>query len=152
MTKIREQPKSTTAKVWKICRQYPNESRETPAGNLRRMSQIRQKNFCGESTKIRGGQAKLVTTSSSHGEQTYIQLDRANFMEKVVSAFLAADTPLHKLNHSALKSLFVAMGKLLLSETAARARVAQLASQKENIRELLRHKKVFLIVDEAEVD
>ena len=44
------------------------------------------------------------------------------------------------------------MGKCLPSETAARASVAQLASQKEeNIRELLRDKKVFLIVDGAEV-
>ena len=44
------------------------------------------------------------------------------------------------------------MGKLLLSETAARACVAKLASQNEKqIQELLRDKKVFLIVDEAEV-
>ena len=94
----------------------------------------------------------MVTTSSSQGKQTYLQLDQANFKEKVVSSFLAADIPLHKLNHPALKSLFAAMGKSLPSETAARASVAQLASQKEeNIRELLRDKKVFLIVDEAEV-
>ena len=45
------------------------------------------------------------------------------------------------------------MGKPLSSETAARASVAQLASQKEeNIREILRDKKVYLVVDEAEVD
>ena len=45
------------------------------------------------------------------------------------------------------------MGNALSFETAARASVAQLASQKEkNIRELLRDKNVFLIVDEAEVD
>ena len=38
------------------------------------------------------------------------------------------------------------------SETAARACVAKLASQKEEqIQELLRDKKIFLIVDEAEV-
>ena len=44
------------------------------------------------------------------------------------------------------------MGKSLPSETAARASVAQLAFQKEeNIRELIRDKKVILIVDEAEV-
>ena len=44
------------------------------------------------------------------------------------------------------------MGKSLPSETAARASVAQLASQKEeNIRELLWDKKVSLIVDKAEV-
>ena len=70
-----------------------------------------------------------------------------------VSSFLAADIPLHKLNHPALKSLFVAMAKSLPSETAARASVAQLASQKEeNIRELRWDKKVCLIVDESEVD
>ena len=89
-------------------------------------------------------QAKLVATSSSQGEQTYIQFDRANFKEKVVPSFLAADIPLHKLNLPALKSLFVAMEKLLTSK---------LASQKEeNILKLLRDKMLFLIVDGAEVD
>ena len=45
------------------------------------------------------------------------------------------------------------MGKPLSSETAARASIARLASQKEeNIRVLLGDKKVFLIVDVAEVD
>ena len=43
------------------------------------------------------------------------------------------------------------MGKVLPSETAARACVAKLASQKEQIQELLRDKKIFLIVDEAEI-
>ena len=44
------------------------------------------------------------------------------------------------------------MGKVLPSETAARAYVAKLASQKEEqIQELLRDKKISLIVDEAEV-
>ena len=44
------------------------------------------------------------------------------------------------------------MGKVLPSDTAARACVAKLASQKEEqIQELLRDKNVFLIVDEAEV-
>ena len=36
------------------------------------------------------------------------------------------------MNHPALKSLFATTGKVLPSETAARASVAQLASQKEN--------------------
>ena len=44
------------------------------------------------------------------------------------------------------------MGKVLPSETVARACVAKLASQKEEqIQELLRDKSIFLIVDEAEV-
>ena len=83
----------------------------------------------------------------------YIQIYPANFKEKVVSLFLAADISLHKLNYPALKSLFVAMGKPLPSETAARVSVAYLASQNEqSIRELLQDKKVYLIVDEADVD
>ena len=59
-----------------------------------------------------------------------MQLDQANFKEKVVSSFLAADIPLHKLNRPCLNSLFIAIGKLP-SETAACASVAHLASQKE---------------------
>ena len=43
------------------------------------------------------------------------------------------------------------MGKVLPSETAPRACVAKLASQNEQIQELLRDKVLFLIVDEAEV-
>ena len=44
------------------------------------------------------------------------------------------------------------MGKVLPSETAARACVAKLASQKEEqIQKLFRDKTIFLIVDEAEV-
>ena len=44
------------------------------------------------------------------------------------------------------------MGKVLSSETEARACVAKLASQKEErIQDLLRDKKIFLIVDEAEI-
>ena len=44
------------------------------------------------------------------------------------------------------------MGKVLLSETAAQACVVKLASQKvEQIQELLRDKKFFLIVDEEEI-
>ena len=42
------------------------------------------------------------------------------------------------------------MGKVLPSETAARACVAKLAPQKEEqIQELLRDNKIFLIADEA---
>ena len=120
---------------------------------LRRISQIKQKFFAESHQKIKLQQVKLATASSSQGKQTYIQLYWANFKEKVVSSFLAADIPLQKLNHPALKSLFVAMGKLLPSATAVRASVAQSESQKEeSIRELLRGKEVLLIVDEAKVD
>ena len=156
--KMPKQTKSTTAKVMEICRQYPNEFGETPAIDLRcNFCDVLvkcDKNFFVEShQKSKLHQTKLLMTSSSKGQETYTQLDQANFKEKVVSLFPGADIPIHNLNHSDLKSLFVAIGRPLPSESAARASVASLASQKEeNIRELLRDKKVVLIVYEAEVD
>ena len=94
----------------------------------------------------------METKSKSQSKQTFLQLDQVNFKEQVVSSFLAADIPLHNLNHPSLKSVFVSTGKVLPSETAARACVAKLASQKEQqIQQLFRDKKVFLIVDEAEI-
>ena len=97
-------------------------------------------------------QGKLETKSKSLRKHTFLHFDQVNFKEQVVSSFLAADITLHKLNYLFLKSLFARMGKVLPSETAARACVAKLASQKEEqIQQLLRDKKIFLIVDKAEV-
>ena len=83
-----KQAKSTTAKVWEICRQYPNEFRETPAGDLRRnfggvFVKCNKKFFVESHGKNKLHQAKLVTTSSSQSKQTYMQLYRANFKKKV---------------------------------------------------------------------
>ena len=88
--------------------------------------------------KSKQHQRKLETKSKSQSKQTVLQLDQVNFKEQAVSSFLAADISLYKLNHPSLKSLFATMGKVLSSETAARACVAKLASQKEEqIQELL---------------
>ena len=90
--------------------------------------------------------------SKSQSKQTFLHFDQVNFKKQIVSSILAADIPLHKLNDPSLKSLFARMGKLLSSKTAVRACLAKLASQKEEqIQELLRDKKIVLIVDEAEV-
>ena len=103
------------------------------------------KSFFVEShRKSKQHQRKLETKSKSQSKQTFLQLDQVNYIKQVVSSFLAADIPLHKLNHSSLKSLFATMGKVLPLETAARACVAKLACQKEErIQELLRDKKFF---------
>ena len=142
--KMPKQAKSISAKIREICRQCPSEFGETLAGDLRcNFSDVLVKSdkkfFVESHRKSKLQQAKLVTTSSFQVKPTYVQLDRANFKEKAVSSFLAADIPLHNLNHPALKSLFVAMGKPLSFGTGSRASVAQLTSQKEkNIREPLR--------------
>ena len=120
-----------------------------PAGDLRCnlcdvLVKCNKKLFVESHRKSKQHQRKLETKSKSQSKQTFSQLDQVNFKEQVVSSFLAADIPLHKLNHPSLKSLFATMGKVLPSETAVRACVAKLASQEEEqIQELLRDKKFF---------
>ena len=144
-----KQAESSTAKVRQICHEYPDEFSATPARDLRCnlcdvLVKCDKKFFVERHQKSKQQQRKLETKSKSQSKQTFLQLDQVNFKEQIVSLFLAADIPLHKLNHPSLKSLFVAMGKLLPSETAARACVAKLASQiEEQNQELLRDKKIF---------
>ena len=103
-----------------------------------------KKFFVESHRKSKQHKRKLETKSKSQWKQTFLQLDQANFKKQVVSSFLAADIPLHKLNHPSLKSLFATMGKVLPSETAARPCVAKLASQKEEqIQEYFVTKKIF---------
>ena len=148
-----KQAKFSTAKVSQNCQVFPDEFSATPAGDLRCnlcdvLVKCDKKFFVESHRKSKHG--ILETKSESQSKRTFLLLDHVDFKEQVVYSFLAADIPLHKLNHSSLKS--VTMGKVLLSETATRVCVAKLASQKEQqIQELLRDKKNFLIVDEAEV-
>ena len=94
--------------------------------------------------KSKQHQGRLETKSKSQSKQTFLQLDQVNFKEQVVTSFLAANIPLHKLNNHPLKSLFATMEKVLPSETAARACVAKLAFQKEEqIQELLQNRNFF---------
>ena len=152
-----KQAKSSIAKVRQTCQEYPDEFSATPAGDLQCnlcdvMIKCDKKFFVESHRKSNQHQGKLETKSKSQSKQTFLHFDQVNFKEQVVSSFLAADIPLHKLNHPSLKSLFAKRGKVLPSQIAARACVSKLASQKEEqIQELLRHKKIFLIVDEAEV-
>ena len=144
-----KQAKSSIAKVGQTCQEYPDEFSATPAGNLQcNLCDVLVKcdnKFLVEShRKSKQHQGKLETKSKSQSKQIFLHFDQVNFKEQVVSLFLAADIPLHTLNHPSLKSLFARRGKVLSSETAARACVAKLASQKEEqIQELLRDKKCF---------
>ena len=141
-----KQDKSSTAKVRQICQEYPDEFLATPARDLQCNVLVKcdKKFFVESHRKSKQHQRKLETKSKSQSKQTFLQLDQVNFKEQVVSSFLAADIPLHKLNHPSLKSLFATMGKVLPLETAARACLAKLASQKEEqIQELLCDKKIF---------
>ena len=144
-----KQAESSTAKVRQICQEYPDEFSATSARDLRcNLCDVLAK--CDKKFFVESHRKSKQHQRKSQSKQTFLQLDQINFKEQVVSSFLAADILLHKLNHPSLKSLFATMGKLLPSETAVRACVAKLASQKKGrIQELLRDKKIFLIVDEA---
>ena len=96
--------------------------------SLQCVSQMRQKVFRGKPPK-KQHQEKLKK-NKSQSKQTFLQLDQVNFKEQVVSSFLAADIPLHKLNYPFLKSLFATMGKVLPLETIALACVDKLAFPK----------------------
>ena len=138
-----KQAKSSTAKVRQICQEYRDEFSATPARDLpcnlcEVLIKCDKKFFVESHRKSKQHQRKLETKSKSQSKQIFLQLDQVNFKEQVVSSFLAADIPLHKLKHPSLKSLFAT------SETAARACVAELASHKEEqIQELLGDKKSF---------
>ena len=144
-----KQAKPSTAKLRQICQEYPDEFSATPTRDSRCnlcdvLVKCYKKCFVESHRKSKQHQRKLETKSKSQSKQTFLQLDQVNFKEQVVSSFLAVDIPLHKLNHPSLKFLFATMGKVLPSETAARACVAKLASQKEEqIQELLRDKNFF---------
>ena len=134
---MQKQTKSSIANVRQTCQEYPDEFLATPAGDLRFnlcdvLVKCDKKFFVESHRKSKQHQGKLETESKSQSKQTFLHFDQVNFKEQVVSLFLAADIPLHKLNHPSLKSMFARMGKVLPSETTARACVAKLASQKEN--------------------
>ena len=140
---------SSTAKVRQICQEYPDEFSATPARDLRCnlcdvLVKCDKNVFVESNQKSKQHQRKLETKSKSQNKQTFLKLDQVNLKEQVVSSFLAADIPLYKLNHPSLKSPFATIGKVLPWETAARACVARLASQKEEqIQELLCDQKIF---------
>ena len=111
---------------------------------LRHVSQMRQKVFLQKATKkLSNNKENCRRRANPKVNKPFSQLHQVKFTVKVVSSLLAADIPLHKLNHLFLKSQFVTMRKVLPSKTPARAYVAKLASEKEQIQELLRDKKYF---------
>ena len=128
-----KQAKSSIAKVRQTCQEHPDEFSATPAGDLRcnlcdMLVKCDKKFFVESHRKSKQHQGNWrrranlkVSEAHFYSKQTFLHFDQVNFKEQVVSSFLAADIPLHKLNHPSLKSLFARMGKVLPSETAARA-------------------------------
>ena len=103
MQRLPKQAKSSTAKLRQICQEYLDEFSATPAGDLQCnlcdvLVKCNKKCFVKTHGKSKRHQRKLETKSKSQSNQTFLQLNHVNFMEQVVSSFLAAYIPLHKLN------------------------------------------------------
>ncbi len=84
--------------------------------------------------------------------QSALPVVTKEFRAKLVSAFLAADIPLHKLRNPHIVKLFTDLGQQMPSESACRQYVQTLAEKEQDrVKELLKDKSVFIVIDESEV-
>ena len=83
-------------------------------------------------------------------KQTFIENKPRQFNEQVVSAFPAADIPLHKYYHPSLKSLFEAVEKLC-HQSLLHESVVHLRSEKNIKSGSWWMKKKIFVFDEADI-
>ena len=90
---------------------------------------------------------------ASNSQSFLLPQSQKDFTKQVVTAFLEADIPLYKLQHSSIKNLFNStLGHHCPSESAYRKQVNDLANQEsEHIRKLLTRKPIFLVANESDV-
>ena len=78
--------------------------------------------------------------------------NQAEYLTRVVKAFLSADIPIYKSNNPELKSLFTFLGRPLPSESSLRSQVTVIAdSEVTRIQNLLHGQQIFLVVDESDI-
>jgi len=145
-------------KLRAIVREYPTEFAITPQNGLfcklcECLVKFEKRFFVDShraSSKHTSKCANKVQSSSSCSQQF---ISTNGFVEDVTTAFLAADIPLKKLNHPAIRNLFKILGKDCPSESSCRHKVQDLGEQEiARVKESLAGKKVFLVVDETSID
>ena len=86
-------------------------------------------------------------------KQTFMSKTKKDFKAQLVEAFLSADILLKKIRNPLIVQLFTDLSQAVPSETMCREHVHELAeSEQGHIKELFMDKKVFLVVDESEID
>ena len=85
---------------------------------------VKPRHPCKFSTPHSLGKTVLIP----HASHTYLRSSNTNFVEKVIKAFLCADTPLYLLNNKHIKDLFHDIGHSLPFETTCRETVLQLSA------------------------
>ena len=94
----------------------------------------------------------LRVTAKKPTTQTFIPATKKDFKAKLVESFLSADIPLHKLQNPKIRGLFTDLGQSVPSESACRGHVQTLAaSEFQRIKDLLRDKTIFMVIDESEI-
>ena len=148
---------SSSNKVSKLVRQYPQEFSATPSNALfcKLCEQIvkHERTFFVESHRASQKHKNKLKPTTASTSQLYIEATSSSFAEQVTKCFVAANIPLHKLRHPAIDELFKSMGRAVPSETSCRRIVPDLVTrEKEKVKEYVSEKEIFLIVDESDVE
>ena len=147
---------SQSAKITRFVREYPLEFVSSPNNELYcRLCEVVVKCdklfFVDSHRKSMKHATKMSSAASTSLKQTFIS-SANNITEEVTKAFLAADIPLHKLEHPAIRSLFLLMGHTSPPESSCRHYVPKLAKlEKEKLKNYVANENVFLIVDESDI-
>ena len=90
---------------------------------------------------------------ASNSQSFLLPQSQKDFTKQVVTAFLEADIPWYKLQHSRIKNLFNStLGHHSPSESACRIQNNDFAKQEsDRIKKVLTRKPIFLVADESDV-
>jgi hypothetical protein len=91
-------------------------------------------------------------SQSSQPQQTQLTPISNTFINHLLTAFIGADIPLYKLRHPKMETLFKHMGFCIPSDSTVRTRIgSQYDSEIERLRNYIKDKKMFFIVDESDI-
>ena len=150
--------KSKSSKVSQFVLQYPNEFKHGPKDTL--VCKLCLATVaCDRKSTVDAHRATKMHTDRKKSSETsqYVQstliLDKSDMAHKLVSAFLKADIPLHKLRSPAMKDLFESMGCVFPSESTCRRQIEGIYEEsRKKITSLFKDRDIFVICDESDVN
>ena len=94
---------------------------------------------------------QIASQQKNDGKQEFLKPTKSIYTEKLVSALMSCDIPLHKIRNKEINEFFSLLGYSLPSETTIRRYLEEkyFMKLKDKIKDELRDKKVILMVDET---
>ena len=146
--KMPKVPVRANSKLLQYEREFPNEFRANPMGDLFCILCCQAVN-CGKRFRvtshrqnIRSCSQRTTVNTAEKRQQTFIPILKKNFKSKLTEAFLTADIPLFKLQHPQIRQLFTHLGQPVPSESSCREHVDKLAvDEKQRLKERLHNQK-----------